>query len=98
MKYKKKLINITFIGFLFISLFFILRIFADNHMPDSFYSTKKEIIYIDTFIPFIKFKVKPKSNSVFASSNDKIYACNLSLCGIPLKNVELNKPQLKKSF
>ena len=89
MKYKKKIINITFILFLFISLFFVLRAFAYNHMPDSFYSTKKETIYIDTFIPFIKFKVKPKSNYLSALSNDKTYVCNLSLFGVPLKNVEL---------
>lgn len=95
MKYKKKLVNIAFIGFIFILLFFVLRVFAENHMPDSFYSTKRETIYIDTFIPFIKFKVKPKSNSVFASSNDKIYACNLLLCGIPLKNVELKISERK---
>ena len=95
MKYKKRLINVTLIVFLFLLLFFVLKFFAYNHMPDSFYSTKKETIYIDTFVPFIKFKVKPKSNFVSALSNNKIYPCNFSLCGIPLKSVELKITEKK---
>lgn len=89
-KYSKKIINFSSVAILLISLFLILQSYVDKHMPDAFYSTKRETICIDTFIPFIKFKIKPKSNFVSASSiGNNYYNCDFTLFGVPLKSVKL---------
>lgn len=89
-KYSKRIINFSSIIIFLISLFLVFQSFIDSHMPDLFYSLRKETICIDTFIPFIKFKIKPKSNFIPASSNgENFYDCDLTLFGLPLKNVRL---------
>lgn len=57
-------------------------------MPDIFYSISKEEIKIKSPIPFVNFKINPKSNVALANSSNK-YDCNLSLFNIPLKDVTL---------
>ena len=79
------LISILIFG----SIFFIFKNFINNHMPDIFYSVKREIISIDSIIPMVKFKIIPDSNSVSASSI-KYYNCKLTLFGIPLKSIKLS--------
>ena len=89
-KITKKIINFSAIVILLVSSFFIFQSFIDNHMPDTFYSLKKEDIYIDTFVPFVKFKIKPKSSLISASSGGENFChCKLTLFGIPLKNIKL---------
>ena len=88
MKINFKII-LSSIPVLFLVLFFSLKIYTKNHMPDEFYSAQKEEISIKTFIPFINFKIKPNSNLVSAKENN-YYNCNFTLLGIPLKNIKLN--------
>ena len=85
MKINFKII-LSSIPVLFLVLFFSLKIYTKNHMPDEFYSAQKEEISIKTFIPFIDFKIKPNSNLVSAKENN-YYNCNFTLLGIPLKNI-----------
>lgn len=89
MKLNLKIINLFSILLLFFILFFCLKIYTKNHMPDEFYSTKKEEIYIKTCLPFVNFKIKPNSNLVSAKENN-YYNCDLALFGIKLKNIKLN--------
>ena len=94
MKAKFRTIILYFLSLifvLFLILFFSLKIYTKNHMPDEFYSTHKEEIYIKTFVPFLNFKITPISNLVLAKDNqNNYYNCNLKFLNINLKNIKLN--------
>ena len=89
MKTNFKIMTLFSIPMIFLVLFFSLKIYTKDHMPDEFYSAQKEEISIKTFIPFIDFKIKPNSNLVSAKESN-YYNCNFTLLGIPLKNIKLN--------
>ena len=65
-------------------------------MPDIFYSISKEEIKIKSPIPFVNFKISPKSNVALANSSSG-YDCNLSLLNIPLKDVKLKVVKRQKA-
>ncbi len=65
-------------------------------MPDTFYSISKEEIKIKSPIPFVNFKISPKSNIALANSPNR-YDCNLSLFNIPLKDVALEIVRRQKA-
>lgn len=86
---RSKLLLFVIISSLLGIAFIIFGNFVNDHMPDTFYSTTKETLLIDSFIPMIKFRIVPDTTSISAKSNNH-YNCKLTLLGIPLKDVKLN--------
>lgn len=94
---KKKKLIIASSLLLLISIFFsLIKIRIVDHMPDVFYSISKEEIKIKSPIPFVNFKINPKTRSARASS-EKNYDCDLRLFNIPFKNITLKVIERKKA-
>jgi len=73
--------------FILLLMLFATKLIVNIKIPDVFYSVDNNEITFNSALPFLDFKIKPKSGSVRAS--EKEYDADLTILNIPLKNIKV---------